>query len=881
MSTAYDTILDLTAPEFRQRPHADRARRVNDFARELDWRPSEYLEDDFGLGAKCNGHLIIEHGLEHAAVISFLSHSASVNGLGSEEQTAFLAISYNNLVDWHLVIDQGNVGFFFNRAERPRLEVKGVSRSDISAVSARSFEPRVERPPKANLLALDTVLIETIDHWKRFLSAEAKVSNECLSALFNAIIFVRAVEDHNRLTEGNGKQSLLVRWRNDAGGRGALQRVITATLRQYQASAGAMGLLDLRRLSAFDAVDKDDLAQLLSDFYRVKQTPYTYNFALMSRHALSRIYEKYTSLLWQQKLPADAENTLFPIDLPESERNKATGSFYTPQYVARFFCRFLEEQYPPRAFRELKVIDPTCGSGVFLRTVAERRVDRSDLATPEIEACFTNLQGIDVDPNACHAAKLSLALLHLMLTDRLPIPLRINIHEAEFLEYCQRNQSLYGKFGVVVGNPPFVRAELQTTEVRRRIAKALDGLKRGKSDLCFAVLREAMRLVEPGGFICMVLPHTFLIGSAPGALRSELREQFWLRCVVDLSAIRVFGDVDSYVILLIAQRKAGSVQSMPKCRVVLCQDFVGQALQACLENKTVQTSYFSAFDVDQGFFGDEPWVMVDPSHIQLDNHLRGLPVLGDFLIVREGLVTGCDEVFIRAQQDVAVTERHLYLPLLPDKQIGRYLVPKATSKLVFYPYDRDGNPLPETEIKAAKETWKYLSARRGLLAERATAKGGETGWAYLARPRATEMRRPKIVSPHLMLIPRFALDPEGRYAVTRAPFLITKQPTDDLDLLRCFTAVLNSAVAHWYLRTHAYRFAEGYVKLDPAYLRRLPVPSPTAVDPVFFRRIAALVQRRVESGNTEIEEKIDALVLDAYGLSRADRDLLCPKEQQP
>jgi len=142
------------------------------------------------------------------------------------------------------------------------------------------------------------------------------------------------------------------------------------------------------------------------------------------------------------------------------------------------------------------------------------------------------------------------------------------------------------------------------------------------------------------------------------------------------------------------------------------------------------------------------------------------------------------------------------------------------------------------------------------------------------RGREKELFQPKIISPHLVLSPRFALDLDGRYAVSHGPFLIPSAKDFDLDFLKFFTAVLNSSVVHWYLGTHAYRFARGYVKLDPAYLRKVPVPDPSRISPSHFNQIVSLVDSRIKTGDMSVDTEIDNLVLDAYSLTSADRKLL-------
>src|SRR5258708_4273682 len=46
-------------------------RRLNDFAVELGWRPSDSLELPTA-SSFATGHLVVEHGLDYAAVITFL-----------------------------------------------------------------------------------------------------------------------------------------------------------------------------------------------------------------------------------------------------------------------------------------------------------------------------------------------------------------------------------------------------------------------------------------------------------------------------------------------------------------------------------------------------------------------------------------------------------------------------------------------------------------------------------------------------------------------------------------------------------------------------------------------------------------------------------------
>jgi len=165
MNEAGRILQDITPSNFKVRQHPDRVRIFNDFAHYFGWRPSDYLEPEYGLGEKSNGHLIVEHGLEHAAVITFMTEPGSSTELAMREIRILLGISYNNLVDLHLTVDQRSVCEYCNRIDPPKRKVWTIDAPDLEVLSADRYQAAMERMPVGNLPALDTVLIETIDYW--------------------------------------------------------------------------------------------------------------------------------------------------------------------------------------------------------------------------------------------------------------------------------------------------------------------------------------------------------------------------------------------------------------------------------------------------------------------------------------------------------------------------------------------------------------------------------------------------------------------------------------------------------------------------------------------------------------------------------------------
>src|ERR1700730_10069381 len=99
MPSYYDIVAQLTSSSL---PDADRILLLNDFAYHFGWTPSDSL-DVSNVGDFANAHLVVEHGLENSAVISFLRRRYS--DLDFQEKVRLLNVSYNNLVDWHVQIE--------------------------------------------------------------------------------------------------------------------------------------------------------------------------------------------------------------------------------------------------------------------------------------------------------------------------------------------------------------------------------------------------------------------------------------------------------------------------------------------------------------------------------------------------------------------------------------------------------------------------------------------------------------------------------------------------------------------------------------------------------------------------------------------------------
>lgn len=871
MYHTYDIVAQLTSETLE--PKATQ-RLLREFSHSQGWRPSDNF-DVPGLRRFATAHLLVEHGLENTAVLTFLRSPYSSEELQLSDQLNLLRLSYNNLVDWHVQIDHSSVSFVYNRTRPFRVVNRfSISRADTDSLRIETFEQVIGRRPSPNVPALDDALINTVSEWKRSLSAELgyQVSNQSLSALFNAIIFLRAVEDYRTRESRDdvGPGILLREWEAGRNYNCSVRATLLKCLNDLTKAEIPAYLIRQEDLVTFDHLDRDTVGALFTDFYRNRFSPYEYDFSVMSKHALSRVYEHYVSILHLDS-PSQPQLSLFP-KLPDEERNRAYGSVYTPQFIARFFARYLRDHVPHPVFQQMRTADPACGSGIFLRTLLELQCDLTEthVTSEAITRAFAGTWGFDVDPNACHAASLSLALLHLVLTGDLPPDL--NIFNEEATGFLGERQDLLGSFDSILANPPFVPLDTQSDAMRERVRAFMGSHASGRIDLYLAFLLAGLRMLKPGGFGLFVIPHNFLLAENASGLRKLIADEAWVHCLADLSAIRVFESSASYVILLIFQKK-DEANYPPTATIIKCQDQVSKALQDAADGVRTEGPAYSIYTVTQDSFSGGKWVILPPTEASISRRYEALQPLGEFVEVRLGFTSGLDKVFIVSTEIVPDSEREVFRPYLPDREMLPYKVPSGTGKLVFHPFGQRGR-LSEDEIRDRFPwTWRYLVENRSTLEGRASVREQAREWWQPHRS-PKEMFRPKIVTPHLVLVPRFALDGRGDFAVSHTPYLIPRLQNGTDDLLKYFLGILNSTACFWYVTNHSHLYARGYVRLEPITLKRARVPNPNTVSSRDRRRLIALVDQRLTASGKEaldLEVEIDRHVATLYGLNADER----------
>lgn len=255
--------------------------------------------------------------------------------------------------------------------------------------------------------------------------------------------------------------------------------------------------LDLNILADFLSTDKTDISSQQAEFeFDLRY----FEFKYIPVELISRLYEEF---------------------LGEDKQEK--GLFYTPSHLAKLL---VDECIPLKKYvgvdlKDFKILDPACGSGIFLVVAFKRLVQiwrlQNEMKFPDIKdlkPLLKNIYGVDKEEQAIKLASFSLSLA---LCNELN-PIKI-INELRFDDLTEENliwsdffqcDSIKGKkFDLVIGNPPFVRGAISNYSNKWVLENKSVTIPQGQIALKF--LSEVFSYLKVEGLSCLIIKSSGLL----------------------------------------------------------------------------------------------------------------------------------------------------------------------------------------------------------------------------------------------------------------------------------------------------------------------------------------------------------------------------------
>lgn len=578
-------------------------------------------------------------------------------------------------------------------------------------------------------------------------------------------------------------------------------------------------------------------------------------------------------------------------------RRKKDGVFYTPDYITDYICRNTIIPYLSKSgesttvndliseynlgpsellkldkkIKEIKIIDPACGSGAFLNKAADllleiheklsdmiyaNRKDNLDYLWDSIdvrrEILINNIYGVDINNESVDITKLAMFLKVAKKGLKLP-NLDKNIKcgnslidnsdiagdkafnwEEEFKEVFDE-----GGFDVVIGNPPYVRVqEIPHNEIDY-YAEVYEFTK-GHVDLSILFIELANKLVKQDGLIGFITSNMFLTTNYGENIREFLTNNIKINQIVDFRDLKVFEDALTYVsIFIFSKSNPGDFgyYEVPDLDV------------------TVKNVQFNKIKIDN--LNKSPWNLKNHLLQNIFNKIKDNPKLNEGIgKCWYGIKTGLDKVLLFDDINDIKIEKEAFLKWVVASDCNRYSYCKA-SKFVIYPYKLVND---ETKLLSAEEIkkeypnlWQYLLLNKEELSNRKDSrKKVEDKWYKLVRQgNLSIFNKNKIVFPSLSKHHKFALGTVGEGYSGGSIFSITSESSEiSIYYLLC---LFNSNILESYLHSITPLKKGGYHSYSSTIIDDTPIPKISLVNQKPFIDNANLILNLNEECNKEIK----------------------------
>lgn len=605
-----------------------------------------------------------------------------------------------------------------------------------------------------------------------------------------------------------------------------------------------------------------------------------------------------------------------------SGRRKRDGVVYTPDYIARFIVAetlgtHLKEifegilrdhakkgadlsDYPAipwrrksaeleawKAYRDrlrsLRIVDPACGSGVFLIMAfdfmkaeltrvndkikdllpkAEHFGDLLDYM-PDSEILANNLFGVDVNEESVEITKLSLWIKTARrgkVLDSLSGSIRVGdslIEDSNFayLDHAFTWETAFpsvfeeGGFDVVLGNPPYVRMEFLKAlkpYLEKRYQVVSD-----RADLYCYFYERGLRLLKSGGRLGYISSNTFFKTGSGKPLREYLLRDATIEGVVDFGDLQVFEGVTTYPAILILKNEVAPKE---------------HELRFWKVDALPETNFLASWEAARGPYpqtalGSGSWELENPALRALREKITaGRRTLKEaYGSPLYGIKTGLNAAFIidthtkeaLCAEDPRSSE--LLKPFFEGKDLRRWRAEPRGLWLIYIPK----NKIDIEDFPAIRD---WLLPFKEKLEKRAT----KQEWYELQQPQQVYVagfEATKITYRDIAAEAPFHLDASGSYLETTA-FAF---PSDDYAI----AGLLNSKALWFVFRTLTPIARGGYSRMKAQYVGQLPVPKIPDNAHQELRRFAEAAQSAAQA-RLKLQTSLTRRIPD-----------LCPPEREP
>lgn len=298
--------------------------------------------------------------------------------------------------------------------------------------------------------------------------------------------------------------------------------------------------------------------------------------------SLAELLEGYLSKnkqlsLWKiysfKDIPIELISNFYEEFIPKNKENQ--GTVYTPSFLVNLL---IDECLPLSNLEtnyKIKLIDVSCGSGIFITSAFKRLVQRwriakgkngkplekKDIRIGEIKYILTNyIYGVDKNETAVKLSKFSLQLAFCQIVpnnelwkwsddkvfEKIFQDLNSNVVKSDFFDFLIERKEEHNSFDLVIGNPPFEalkenKDEKEYSTITKKLYSSLGfefSSKIPDNQLALMFLEVSALLLKDDADLCFIQKSTsILYNKRAKQFRDNLFNNFFVHQIIDFTLL--------------------------------------------------------------------------------------------------------------------------------------------------------------------------------------------------------------------------------------------------------------------------------------------------------------------------------------------------------
>ena len=455
-------------------------------------------------------------------------------------------------------------------------------------------------------------------------------------------------------------------------------------------------------------------------------------------------------------------------------------------------------------------------------------------------------------------------------------------------------------FDIVIGNPPYIR-EKNIKELKNNIEQIHKTNKQNKTiaiyqnekiylsyngtaDIYVYFIEKGYQLLKKGGVLSYITSNKYTRVKYGKQLREFLLSNTNISRYIDFNGVKVFPNatVDTSILSFHKTKEnknTGIVKDIKNHNT-----FIYCNIDKTYKKGTELNQFISdnGFEYSQDDLSTDSFAFATSKELEIKNQIEkvGTPLKEWDINIYRGILTGYNEAFIidtKTKDELIKQDKNsaeIIKPLLRGRDIKKYKFKFADKWIIIAKYK--SNEYLEKKYTAV---FRYLLQYQEKLSKRGQCnnrKGeGQHHWLELDNnPNdnyLNQFEKEKIVYSEIVQEPQFYLE-ESQYYIEATAFIMTGQN------LKYLTALLNSKPVTFFFKKFYMGGGlgqKGY-RYKKTFVERIPIPQITKEAQKPFEVLVDKIMNLKAQGKdtTKLENEIDAMVYQLYGLSSSEIDIV-------